>query len=134
MLNQERVCEMTRLAIFDQNEGEKCKPMQQYFRSDYVGKEILKSLFYGTMAFCFAFGMWALCCLEELLEKLTVANIQAIAVEAGKYYIGFMVVYLVVTIIVYQRRYTLGRRKLGKYYTHLKKVDKQYRQEESLKY
>ena len=32
MVNQERVCEMTRLAIFDQNEGETCKPMIQYFQ------------------------------------------------------------------------------------------------------
>ena len=35
MLNQERVCEMTKLAIFDQKEGRECKPMIQYFRKDY---------------------------------------------------------------------------------------------------
>ncbi len=132
MLNQERVCEMTRLAIFDQNEGEECKPMIQYFRSDYVGKELLRSLFYGTMAFGLAFVMWVLCNVEELLETLTFATLQEIAVEAGKYYIGFMAVYLLVTVIVYQRRYTIGRKKLKKYYAHLKNVEKQYRQEEQI--
>ena len=35
MLNQERVCEMTKLAIFDRNEGQECKPVIQYFRKDY---------------------------------------------------------------------------------------------------
>ena len=132
MLNQERVCEMTRLAIFDQNEGEECKPMIQYFRSDYVGKELLRSLFYGTMAFGLAFVMWVLCNVEELLETLTFATLQEIAAEAGKYYIGFMAVYLLVTVIVYQRRYTIGRKKLKKYYAHLKNVEKQYRQEEQI--
>ena len=33
MLNQERVEEMIRLAIFDQREGEACKPMIQYLSS-----------------------------------------------------------------------------------------------------
>lgn len=132
MLNQERVCEMTRLAIFDQKEGERCKPMIQYFRSDYVGKEVLKSLLYGTMAFGIALVIWVLCSIEELLEKLTIANLQAIAAGAVKYYAGFMAVYLLVTLLVYHRRYTVGRQKLKKYYAHLKKVDKQYHQEEQM--
>ena len=51
MLNQERVCEMTKLAIFDGKEGRECKPMIQYFRKDYIGKELLKSFITGTIVF-----------------------------------------------------------------------------------
>ncbi|MBO5372899.1 MAG: hypothetical protein J6A75_09280 [Lachnospiraceae bacterium] len=130
MLNQERVCEMTRLAIFDRKEGESCKPMVQYFRSDYVAKEILKSLLSGTLAFAMVFIMWVLYGAEELLNRLNFAELQKLVMEFGGYYVGFMAVYLFVTVLVYQRRYTLGRRKIKKYYAHLKSVNKQYRQEE----
>lgn len=51
MLNQERICEMTRLAIFDKTDGEECRPMIQYFRNDYIAKELLKSFITGTIAF-----------------------------------------------------------------------------------
>ena len=43
MLNQERVCEMTKLAIFDQKKGREYKPMTEYFRRDYIARELLKS-------------------------------------------------------------------------------------------
>lgn len=132
MLNQERVCEMTRLAMFDKKEGENCKPMIQYFRSDYVEKEMLKSLLSGTMAFGMVFVMWLLYGVEELITHLNLTELQRLVVEFGEYYIGFMAVYMLVTLIVYQRRYTLGRRKMRKYYSHIKSVNKQYRQEEQL--
>ena len=49
MLNQERVCEMTKLAIFDQKKGREYKPMTEYFRRDYIARELLKSFLTGTM-------------------------------------------------------------------------------------
>ena len=60
MLNQERVCEMTRLAIFDQKEGRGCRPMIQYFRKDYIAKELLKSFISGTAAYFIFLGTVAL--------------------------------------------------------------------------
>lgn len=132
MLNQERVCEMTRLAMFDQKEGEACRPMMQYFRNDYVSKEILKSIIYGTIAFGIVLLVWVLRGAEDVIQQLGTLDIQNMIMNIAKYYGIFMLAYLFITVCVYHRRYTLGRRKIKAYQMHLRTVNKQYRQEEEL--
>ena len=132
MLNQERICEMTQLAIFDQKEGENCRPMMQYFRSDYVSKEVLKSVIYGTMAYGILLVGWVLRGVEDLINQLATLNILDMLMGILKNYGIFMLIYLFITVCVYQRKYTLGRRKIREYQMHLKTVNKQYKQEEEL--
>ena len=121
MLNQERVCEMTKLAIFDGKEGRECKPMIQYFRKDYIGKELLKSFITGTIAF-----------MEDLLDQINTIDIPQMAVRIGVCYGVCMAVYFAVTYIIYHIRYTRGRQEVKKYYLHLKKVNKIYHEEEEI--
>ena len=132
MLNQERVCEITKLAIFDQKEGRECKPMIQYFRKDYIAKEMLKSFISGTIAFVLIAGGIGLYFAEDLLEKISSMDIPRIAVRIGIYYGVCMAVYFAVTYVIYYKRYTKGRQKVKKYYLHLKKVNKIYHEEEEI--
>ncbi len=130
MLNQRRVEEMIRLAVFDQNEGTACRPMIQYFRKDYIAKELLKSFVTGTLAFLILAGMGVICHAEEIVNSLNTMDLQETLISLVIYYLIFMAVYCVVTYIVYYRRYTIGRQKVKKYFMHLKKVDRIYHQEE----
>lgn len=132
MLNQERVCEMTRMAIFDQNEGRECKPMIQYFRKDYISKEMLKSFITGTLAFALVLGMFVMYDVESLMNQLNTMDIRQVAINGILCYVVFMAVYFLITYMVYYFRYSNGRRKVKKYYAHLKKVNKLYRQEEQV--
>ena len=119
MLNQERVCEMTKLAIFDQKEGQECKPMIQYFRKDYVARELLKSLITGTVAFAALCGVLGLYYVERLTDQISAFDLRQ---AAGRL--------CLVTYAVYHVKYTKGRAKVRKYYMHLKKVNGIYREEE----
>ena len=132
MLNQERVCEMTRLAIFDQKEGVECRPMIQYFRKDYIAREMLKSFITGTVAFFVFAAIFCLYYMEELIQQINSLDIRQITVRGILYYIACMAVYLLATYIVYHIRYTKGRQKIKKYYIHLKKVNRIYHEEEQL--
>ncbi len=132
MLNQERVCEMTKLAIFDRKEGRECKPMIQYFRTDYIGKELLKSFISGTIAFALIIGITGLYFMEDLLEQINSIDIRQMAIRLCICYGVCMAVYFAVTYIVYYIRYTKGRHKIKKYYLHLKKVNKIYHEEEEI--
>ena len=42
---------MTRLASFEAGEGKKSMAIGSYFRGDYIAKEIVKSIIYGTVTF-----------------------------------------------------------------------------------
>lgn len=132
MLNQERVCEMTKLAIFDRKEGRECKPMIQYFRKDYIGKELLKSLITGTIAFVLIAGIVGLYFMEELLEQINSIDLMQTASQICVCYGICMAVYFAITYLVYHIRYTRGRQKIKKYYLHLKKVNKIYHEEEDV--
>ena len=132
MLNQERVGEMTKLAIFDRNEGQRCKPMIQYFRTDYIAKEMLKSFIMGTIAFFLLAVIWGLYYTEDLIEQINSIDIRQIAVKGILCYGACMGVYLLITYIVYYVRYTKGRHEVKRYYMHLKKVNKLYREEEQV--
>lgn len=130
MLNQERVEEMIRLAIFDQREGEACKPMIQYFRRDYIVKELLKSFVTGTLAFAIMIGLGVMCQAEELVNSLNKVDFKGILTGFGVAYLIFMAVYFGVTYVIYYRRYSIGRQNVKKYYVHLKKVNRLYHQED----
>lgn len=130
MLNQERVEEMIRLAVFDQKEGEACKPMIQYFRKDYIVKELLKSFVTGTLAFGIIIGLGVMYQAENIVNSLNKVDIRGTLIEFGTAYLVFMAVYFIVTYVIYYRRYSAGRQKVKKYYVHLKKVSRSYHQED----
>lgn len=123
---------MTRLAMFDQAEGQKCKPMTQYFRKDYITKELLKSMVTGTAAFALVLALWGVYSADRLVQQLNAIDIRLAAVDLLLCYAVFMAIYQGITYIIYYARYSRGRQKIKKYYMHLKKVNKLYRQEEQL--
>ena len=50
MISEERVKELYHLAAFDEYENKKYYQAGEYTMWDYVGKEIVKSFFSGTIA------------------------------------------------------------------------------------
>lgn len=133
MINEERVKELYQMALFDQKEEKQCRQMGEYYRNDYISKELIKSFFSGTIVFGLLLVLWVLNDIEGLFDSLNGMDYVGTAVSAAVLYIAFIAVYLLLTAIVYYLRYSRGRRHLKKYYGHLKKVDKMYEREDKLK-
>lgn len=66
------------------------------------------------------------------MEQLNSMDIRGTVVQGILCYAVCMAVYLLLTYVIYYMRYTRGRQKVKKYYRHLKKVNKIYREEEQL--
>ena len=58
MLNEERIILMTQMASYEANEGKKNVAIGSYFRSDYIGWQVLKSIISATIAFVVVFAMY----------------------------------------------------------------------------
>ncbi len=129
MISKERVKYMTKLAAFEEREGKRCHKMTQYFRNDYVGVEMIKSFLMGTLAFGILFFMWLLCKMDTLMDDINSIDWAAFGTDLLIKYLVFIVVYLIVTYIVYNVRYTRGRRKIKVFYNDLKKVSRLYETE-----
>ena len=133
MVNEERIKQFYKIATYEQNEEKKNRKIGQYYKSDYISRQMVGSIFTGTIAFaCFAF-LWMLSSWEDVLESINNLEIVGIAIEMIIYYLIFMALYLVVTYIVYSVRYDAGKKKMKKYIADLKRMQKMYEREEKLK-
>lgn len=133
MVNEERLRHMIKLSQFDENDGKRCKPMTQYARKDYVSLQALISFVTGTISYALIFGLWALYSMDGLFEKINKMEIREAVISLVLSYLVFMVIYLGVTYIIFNVKYTEGRKKVKKYYASLKKVNQMYEREEKLK-
>lgn len=133
MVNEERLRHMIKMAQFDTNDGNQCKPMTQYARKDYVSLQLLGSFVTGTICYGLLLGLWALYSMESLMEQINRLDIRGILITLLVSYGIFMLAYLGATCIVFQVKYTEGRKKVKRYYSNLKKVNQMYEREDRLK-
>jgi hypothetical protein len=129
MIDEERVKELYRMAVYDTQRDKDCGPMGKYYMWDYVGKECIKSFFSGTLAFVLVAALVVLGNLSQLTTLLGENDLIDLAVRILLLYGAFLVVYLLVTAMVYCVRYVYGRKELRGYVNHLRKVRKLYSQE-----
>lgn len=51
MLNEERIKLMTKMACYEADEGRKNVAIGSYFRGDYIGLQVIKSIISATIAY-----------------------------------------------------------------------------------
>ena len=67
MMNEKRIRLMTKLADFEQHNGEMLYKAGTYYCSDYVSAQMMKNLFRITAAYLIGLGLWACYRLDWLL-------------------------------------------------------------------
>ena len=126
MLNEDKIKLMTSISMLEKKEGKYLFPVRQYFRSDYIGKNLLKALIGYT--FCWILGgtLVLLYRAEDLFSILDFEQIKGGALWAAAAYILGLVLYLIIAYVVYAGRYEHGVRGMKVYESKLKRLDKRY--------
>lgn len=132
MVNIERVKHECQISFYEQNEAKQNRKVGCYYRSDFIGREIIKSIFTGTFAYLGMVVLWGLGNLDALLDSLNDLSIINTMMAVGLVYIGYLLVYLFLTYLVYAYRYQKGRKKMNRYKEHLKALHRMYEREEKL--
>ena len=127
MINEKRVEELYRMAVYDENDDKKYHQMGEYYMWDYVGKELLKRFFSGTCAFALLVVFVALGNLDGVVSLVNQMNLRNLAVIIIAGYVGFQVIYLMITGVLYAIRYREGHRSLHNYEVHLKRARRMLR-------
>lgn len=133
MINEERVKELYQIAKYDTFEEKANRQMGQYYRGDYISKEMIKSFFSGTIGYVLLVTLWFMNSMESVMKEMNNSSLIATVITVVLVYAAFMAVYLLITWFVYERRYTKGRKALKEYYDHVRKINKMYDREEKLK-
>lgn len=135
MLSEERVCQMTHLAIYDEDKRRKQKKKRviQYYKKDYIAMEMIKSFIYGTIAYVLMMGMLAIYFVQNNVAWIEAVGTVASMIAAVILYIAFIIFFLVLTYRIYSRRYTKEREQLKEYQKTLREVVRLYEEEQNVK-
>ena len=112
MVNRDRVITMTKMASYEQTEGKKYGAIGRYFRSDYIGLQVIKSVVYVIIALLLVTAMYVVYHLEYILEHLSQFQmLLATAKRVAFAYAVIVVVYALVSYAIYSYRYSRARSK-----------------------
>lgn len=130
MLSEERIRLMTKMASYEEGEGKEYMPIKQYYRKDYVTLGMLKSFITSSIAFGILFLCWILYEMENITEILASRDLTELGIFVLAIYIGFVAVYQVIALLVYNRRYTRATLSIKEYHSLMKKVQRLQEKEE----
>ena len=133
MINEDRVTEMYHMAVYDRDANRQTEQMTAYYVRDYVGKEVLNSIFSGTIAYGLLLVMAGMGMMQDMESIFDSMDLAGTIVGLVLLYLAFEVLYILITIAVYRKRFREGRAELKLYAKHLKKVNKMYAREEKIK-
>lgn len=117
---------MTRMAAYEENEGKKYMSIGSYFRSDYMGLQVIKSVICSTLAFLIIVGLYVYYHFETLMQDIYKMDLMKVGKDLLLYYVIFVAAYGLITYIVYSYRYSRAKRSLKRYYRHLKQLSAIY--------
>ena len=122
MLNEERIKLMTKMAAYEANEGKKNVAIGNYFRGDYIGLQVIKSIISATIAFLIVFGLFIFYDFEVFMSDIYKMDLLGIGKTVVIAYLIFVAVYALISYMIYTYRYTKARKSLKMYYNNLKKL------------
>ena len=126
MINEERVILMTKLASYEEHEGKRNMKIINYFRSDYIALQVLKSVFSATVAFALLFALYIFYDFEVIMQDIYKMDLIGFAKTVLTYYGITVLVYGLISYFICAYKYSKARRSLRAYQNNLKKLHSLY--------
>ena len=126
MLNENKVKMMTKMAIYEKNEGKKMLRTAKYYKGDYVSLAVLKSTIATTFAFIIVVLMVVLCNTESIIRQINSMDYAALGKKIIVYYVLALIVYAVISGIYSAYQYDKTRSGIKKYVMRLNKLERFY--------
>ena len=130
MLNEERVILMTKLASYEAGEGKKDKAVGNFFRSDYVGVQVLWSIISASISFVICFALYLLYDLEAFMGNIYKMDLFVFAQNVLIWFLVVVVGYALISYIIFTVKYSKARKSQKIYYNNLKKLSSMYDERE----
>lgn len=129
MINEEKVKQLYRVALREQEEEKRHRQIGRYYRNDYIAKEMLKSIFTGTMAYLFMSALWLASDWRNVLERISAKEYVSIGMPVALIYVVYMIVYMWITYMVYKANYEESSKRIKKYEKELMHLNRMYEEE-----
>jgi hypothetical protein len=111
MLSEEKIIRMTKLAAFEKREGKKNLNIVNYYRNDYIGFQVLKSIIAVTISFVAVFALYLFYNFEALMHDVYKLDLMEFGKSVVIIYLCVAAAYGVITYVVYAGAVTARRRR-----------------------
>ena len=126
MLNENKVKMMTKMAIYEKNEGKKMLRNARYYKGDYVALAALKSTIATTLAFIIIVIMIAISNTETIIKQINSMDYAALGRKIAVYYIISLIIYAIISGVYSAYQYDKSRSGIKKYFMRLNKLERFY--------
>lgn len=114
---------MTKMASYEENEGKKNIAICKYFRGDYIGWQVIKSVIASTVAFFVVLAAYVLYDFENFLEEIYEIDLVVYAKKIVFAYVCVVVVYALIAYIIHAIRYRKAKESVKRYFGNLKRLN-----------
>ena len=122
MVSQNKIRLMAQMSYYKEHVGKKNQNMASYFRADYIGLQVLKSIICATIVFIIVIAMMIYYDFESLLKDIYQIDLMSTGKSILKSYLIFVAVYSVITYLVFWFKYRKSQRNLKEYYKGLRRL------------
>lgn len=124
---------MTKMAIYEKNDGRRMLKTAKYYKGDYVALGVLKGTIATTIAYLIVVLMVIIGNIEKIVEDIGNIDYLQIGKKAAIYYVLMLVVFSVVSGLVCAYQYERSRSGLKTYFSRLNKLERFYNKQRNRK-
>ena len=126
MVNEDKVILMTRMACYETGAGKKNVNICNYFRGDYIGFQVLKSIIAAVISFMIIFGVYIFYHFEAFMQDVYSMDLMATGRMLAIIFLVCLAAYGIIAYVVYAYRYNRARKSLKIYYNNLRQLSAMY--------
>lgn len=124
MINEKKVIIMTKLASFEKHDSRKTMNIVNYYRSDYLGFQILKAIVAATISYLAVLVVYVFYNFESLMADIYKIDLMEMGKKLGIIYLMVVGIYSVLCYFVCAHRYKKAKKTLKQYYINLRELEK----------
>lgn len=129
MLDKRKVKIMTKLAFYEQVQGKEDFKISEYYRKDYAAMHTVFSILWVTVGYALLVFLAVFAGLDTLMEGLSIALLITMGAGIVIGYLIVVILYVIVTSYIYNKRHKEARQRVKKYNHNLKILLKMYEKE-----
>lgn len=133
MVKEDKVILMTKLAMYEQNEGKESIPVSRYYRSDYISKKLIETSVTTTIGYVLMVILLVLFKVDYLSDNIVKMDLFEICKQGLIGYVVTMILFLIIAYAVYSIRYRRIKESLAEYSENLKELYMMYKREMNTK-
>ena len=131
MLNIEKVKNMTKAAAYETGPEKKNIEISDYFRTDYLGLQMVKSGIAYVVAFAIIAVIWGMGRTEEIMLMLTRADyLEKLIKVFVILFVSGLALYEIVVYAYYSSKYRNAKKSVKGYHSYLKQIHDFYEEQE----